>query len=87
MAFAGDDPSVVTMKEGVTIATTPGGNPVAVFTDENSNIFLIDPNGNLYYDTGDPQIGFYFVSPRREPVARSSMYQLIMQSECVHCSL
>ena len=35
---------------------------MAVFTDDNGNIFLIDPNGNLYYDTGDPQLGFYFVS-------------------------
>ena len=62
MAFAGDDPSIVTTKEGVAIATTPGGNPVAVYTDDNGNIFLIDPNGNMYYDTGDPQLGFYFVS-------------------------
>lgn len=62
MASAGDDPSVVTTKEGVTVAMTPGGNPVAVYTDDNGNIFLIDPNGNMYYDTGDPQLGFYFVS-------------------------
>ena len=43
------------------VTKTPAGNPVALFQDEQGNIFMIDPNGNLYYDTGDPKLGVYFV--------------------------
>lgn len=59
----GEDPPIYTTESGLTVAKTAGGNPVAAFSDEAGNIFLIDPNGNLYYDTGDPKLGVYFVRP------------------------
>eukprot|EP00798_Chlamydomonas_sp_ICE-L_P018864 gene18864-25419_t len=38
---------------------TPGGNWVASAQDEEGRLFMIDQIGDLYYDTGDPEIGFY----------------------------
>jgi hypothetical protein len=59
-----EDPPIYTTDSGLTVAKTAGGAPVAAFQDEQGNIFLIDPNGNLYYDTGDPKLGIYFVDPK-----------------------
>ena len=44
---------------------------MAVYTDDNGNIFLIDPNGN-------PQLGFYFVS--------HALWQMCQTSLCSSCT-
>lgn len=46
---------------GVRYLKTAKGNPVAVTLDERGNIIMVDPAGNLYYDTGSPQLGIYMV--------------------------
>jgi len=38
-------------------------NKIAVGTDrQTGNIMMVDPAGNLYYDTGEQKLGFYMVS-------------------------
>ena len=41
---------------------TPGGHWVAASEDEDQRLFMIDEVGDLYYDSGDPDIGLYAVS-------------------------
>ena len=48
---------------GIQYVTTKGGNQVAVAEDPQGRTFFIDKAGNLYYDTGDADIGAYLVSP------------------------
>ncbi|GLC36467.1 hypothetical protein PLESTB_000151400 [Pleodorina starrii] len=38
---------------------TPGGRWVAAAEDEQGRFFMIDEVGDLYYDSGDPNIGLY----------------------------
>jgi hypothetical protein len=38
------------------------GNWVAAAQDEAGRVFLIDQAGDLYYDSGNPEIGIYAVS-------------------------
>lgn len=38
---------------------TPGGHWVAVSEDSEGRHFMIDEAGDLYYDTGDPEMGIY----------------------------
>lgn len=40
---------------------TPEGNWVATATDDRGRLFMIDEIGDLYYDSGDPEIGLYAV--------------------------
>ncbi len=40
---------------------TPGGRWVAAAEDEAGRFFMIDEVGDLYYDSGDPDIGLYAV--------------------------
>ena len=47
----------------LTVTKTRGGTGLATFVDDHDNIFFVDPKGNLWYDTGDPRLGFYVVSP------------------------
>lgn len=46
----------------MTYVTTKAGNQVAVAEDSRGRTFFIDKAGNLYYDTGDVNIGAYLVS-------------------------
>lgn len=39
-----------------------GGNWIAAALDENGRQYIIDQAGDLYYDTGNPDIGIYAVS-------------------------
>ena len=41
---------------------TSGGNWVAASEDEDGRLFMIDEIGDLYYDSGEPDIGLYAVS-------------------------
>ena len=40
---------------------TPGGHWVAAAQDTSGRLFMIDEIGDLYYDSGDAQIGLYAV--------------------------
>ena len=44
---------------------TKGGAQVSIMEDELGNIFMKDPGGNIYYDTGDQKLGVYLVRSRR----------------------
>ncbi|KAK9800854.1 hypothetical protein WJX73_000228 [Symbiochloris irregularis] len=46
---------------GISYVTTKAGNQVAVAEDPSGRTFFIDQAGNLYYDTGDKDIGAYVV--------------------------
>ena len=60
--YAGLDPTIYHDKYGVQYLKTGKGNQVAVGTDKaTGNIMMVDPAGNLYYDTGDQKLGFYMV--------------------------
>lgn len=48
-------------KTGIDMVTTAAGNKLATFTDEAGNFFMVDRTGALWYDTGDPALGFYMV--------------------------
>ena len=49
-------------KYGVRYLKTGNGQQVAVGTDrQTGNIMMVDPAGNLYYDTGEQKLGFYMV--------------------------
>ena len=50
---------------GIEYVTTKGGNQVAVGEDSRGRTFFIDKGGNLYYDTGDVNIGAYLVQTHR----------------------
>lgn len=43
-------------------AKTPGGNWVAAAQDPQGRLYMIDQVGDLYYDSGNPEIGMYVVS-------------------------
>jgi hypothetical protein len=48
-------------------AKTPGGNWVAAAQDPQGRLYMIDQVGDLYYDSGNPEIGMYVVgSPSRK---------------------
>lgn len=57
----GQEPQFYRDKAGIRYLKTDKGNPVAVTTDDRGNIMMVDPAGNLYYDTGSPQLGIYMV--------------------------
>lgn len=61
---AGLDPKIYHDKYGVHYLKTGNGNQVAIGTDKDTgNIMMVDPAGNLYYDTGDQKLGIYMVRP------------------------
>lgn len=62
VSCAGRDPQFYKDKAGIRYLKTDKGNPVAVSLDDRGNIMMVDPAGNLYYDTGSPQLGIYMVS-------------------------
>jgi hypothetical protein len=41
---------------------TPGGRWVAASEDDSGRLFMVDEIGDLYYDSGDEDIGLYAVS-------------------------
>jgi hypothetical protein len=40
----------------------PGGNWIAAAQDMRGRMYIIDQAGDLYYDSGNPEIGIYAVS-------------------------
>lgn len=48
-------------KEDFVYFKTPGGNWVASAVDEQGRVYMIDEIGDLYYDTGNPEVGMYMV--------------------------
>lgn len=56
--------------EDFVYAKTPGGNWVAAAQDPAGRMYLIDQAGDLYYDSGNKEIGIYAVS--------GSIHQMIM---------
>lgn len=47
--------------EDFVYAQTPGGNWVAAAQDPAGRVYLIDQAGDLYYDSGNPDVGIYAV--------------------------
>lgn len=45
-------------------AKTPGGNWIASAQDMRGRVYIIDQAGDLYYDSGNPDIGIYAVDPQ-----------------------
>ena len=58
---AGQMPRVYRGKRGVSYVKTAGGNTVGVKMDAEGRLYMFDRAGNLYYDTGDPRLGFCIV--------------------------
>ena len=58
---AGQLPNVYRDETGTQYMFTEGGNQVVVGEDKKGRVYFIDQNGNFYYDTGDPNLGFYMV--------------------------
>ena len=54
--------------DGVAWTMTKGGHAVAVSFDEDGRYFFVDSAGDLFYDTGDEDVGFYVVSSIGIPV-------------------
>lgn len=69
------EPQFYRDKAGIRYLKTDKGNPVAVTTDDRGNIMMVDPAGNLYYDTGSPQLGIYMVT------MNGDMYNLYIDTE------
>lgn len=44
------------------LVKTKGGNVLQVSHDERGRLFFTDMQGNLFYDSGIKEVGFYFVS-------------------------
>ena len=62
---AGQMPEVHRGERGLTYMVTQGGHPVAVFVDRHGRASFVDAAGDLFYDSGNPKVGFYVV--RRLP--------------------
>ena len=54
--------------DGVAWTMTKGGHAVAVSFDEDGRYFFVDSAGDLFYDTGDEDVGFYVVSSTGIPL-------------------
>jgi hypothetical protein len=44
------------------LALVAGGNWIAAAQDMRGRVYIIDQAGDLYYDSGNPDIGIYAVS-------------------------
>jgi len=59
---AGQMPQVFRDKDnGLQYVMTDGGHKVVVGEDKSGRVYFVDSNGNFYYDTGIPSLGFYMV--------------------------
>ena len=58
---AGQMPEVYRDRRGTHYMVTQGGNKVAVTVDKQGRAFFVDKAGDLYYDSGNPKVGFYVV--------------------------
>ena len=54
-------PEVYRDKRGTHYMVTQGGNKVGVMVDRRGRASFIDKAGDLFYDSGDPKVGFYVV--------------------------
>jgi hypothetical protein len=50
--------------DGFEYVTTAGGATVLFAQDEAGRVFLVDAAGDLYYDSGDPTVGWYIVDTK-----------------------
>jgi len=56
---------------GLQYVMTDGGHKVVVGEDKSGRVYFVDGNGNFYYDTGLPSLGFYMVRPQLADAGRS----------------
>ena len=49
--------------ERMALYTNKNGARFKIALDEKGRPFIIAPDGNLYYDSGVDEVGFYRVSP------------------------
>jgi len=49
-------------EDGFSYIKTDGGNKVLIAEDEAGRTFLVDQDGNLYYDSGIEEVGWYIVA-------------------------
>ena len=42
---------------------TEGGAQLALFEDEKGRPYFLDPKGNMWYDSGDPDVGMHRIAP------------------------
>ena len=62
MECAGQMPQVYRDQDsGLQYVRTDGGHKVVVGEDKAGRVYFVDSNGNFYYDTGIPSLGFYMV--------------------------
>ena len=64
---AGQIPPIYRDKEGMNYVKTKAGNFAMVNYDSSGRMYMIDEAGTLYYDTGEPSMGIYIVSPLLPP--------------------
>ena len=60
----GQSPAVYRDKKlGIRYVKTAGGNTVAMGSDSKGRVFFLDKAGDLFYDTGNKNLGYYVVWP------------------------
>jgi hypothetical protein len=71
------------------VVKTKGGNMLQVSRDEAGRLYFVDMKGNLYYDSGIKEVGFYFVRPQFcfPLVAATTVLDMctIQRHFCSHC--
>ena len=74
---SGQMPQLSRDENGVQYLLTKGGNKVIVGEDPEGRVYFVDTNGNFYYDSGDPELGFYLV---RQLSPCSSLHRMVDQA-------
>lgn len=59
--IAGQAPVALDGGDGLQYVKTAGGATVLLAEDSSGRPFLVDGAGDLYYDSGDPDVGWYIV--------------------------
>ena len=73
---SGQTPQLSRDENGVQYLLTKGGNKLIVGEDPEGRVYFVDTNGNFYYDSGDPELGFYLV---RQLKPSSSLQRVVDQ--------
>ena len=82
---AGQMPDVYHDTNGRPYLMTKGKEKVSVAQDQYGNVFLVDRNGNMYYDTGDKRFGMLMVSYSRR--ALTLLYHRAYALAATECPL
>ena len=71
MLPASDEPPRVYVDDGgeQRYLKTDGGAYLALFEDQQGRPYFLDPKGNLWYDSGDPEVGMHRVAPNGDVFA------------------